>query len=90
MRDTFRNPLLRHRVKDDIYDGFALEGKFDLGSGVLGSVVMILLDGLLQGRESLASVMKVGDGLKQSFARQIDQKVLEFSKCAPGLIRLLR
>ena len=66
------------------------EGEFDLRLCQDRAARRVRGDGLLQRRESLRRVVKVGDGVVQSRRGQAGQQLLEPPKGPGGLKRLLR
>ncbi len=88
--DALRDFSLRHGVQDDVHDPFVFQGELDFRLRILGAVVVVLVDGLLQGGEALPGVVEIRDGFVQPPARQVHQQMLELPKGAARLEGLLR
>ena len=72
-----------------VHDRLMREREVDFRFRIFGAVVMIVLDRLLEGIESFAGIMEIGNGLAEAAARKVHQQPLEFTKGAPGLKSLL-
>ena len=62
--------------------------KFNFSPGELGTIEVILLNGILQDTEAFSGMMKIGYGFTQPRIRQIYKQVLELAEGFTGLKRL--
>jgi len=88
--DAFGHGALAHEIDQYGCDAAALQGEIDLLPAVRGASGAILLHRPFEIGKAESSVVKIGDGLVQPAARQIDEGLLEAGKGGSGEEGLLR
>ena len=88
--DALGDVPLGQSVHDDADQRLAFQGEIDLATGAGRAVEPVVGQGALEGREALAGVVEVGDGLDEPAAGQVHEQALEFAEGLAGLERLRR
>jgi len=84
MGDAFGHGALAHEIDQHRCDMAALQGEIDLLPAVLVASRPVLAHRLFEISEAECRVVKIGDGLMQPAARQVDQGLLETGESGGG------